>query len=344
MTFQLTSTGTLGTARLVDARKGRVAYAPSPDASGEDTIAFVVNDGVDDRQHRVAGRLRIRVTPVDDAPVVAPASMTTEEDTPLRGSVTMTDVDGDALALSVASVPDQATVTIDDAGRGAFVLTPARDFHGEIAFTVVASETAADRLRSAPATVRVTVSARNDAPSTRPVSLQTNEDTPVDGQPRASDIDGDTLRWSVPNQPSGGTVTMDAATGRFTYAPRKNSSGADAFTFVVDDGNGGTATGRVDVVVLPVDDPPVGIPGEIVAPRNGRAAGKLLGRDPEGNPLTFRIVEPPRVGRLTLLDDKTGEYAIIIDRGTKGSTAPFRFVVEAGGKTSEPVTVVVRIE
>ncbi|MBM4283468.1 MAG: tandem-95 repeat protein, partial [Deltaproteobacteria bacterium] len=344
LTFQLTSTGTLGTATLLDARTGRVAYTPRGDAFGDDVIGFVVNDGVDDRRHRVVGRLMVTIKPVDDAPVAADAEIETTEDTPVRATVTMNDVDGDALTLALAAPPANATVVVEDGPRGVLAVTPARDFFGQLAVSVLATETASGRLRSTPATVRVTVKPVNDAPATGSLSLHTAEDTPLEGQPLASDIDRDTLRWAVTKQPAAGSVTMDAQTGKFTYTPRKNTYGNDGFVFVVDDGNGGTAGGRVDVAVSPVDDPPVGIPGELAAPRNGRAAGKLQGRDPEGDPLTFRIVDEPATGSVKLLDEKTGDYAFSVQGGTKGSMAPFRFVVEAGGKTSEPVTVVVRIE
>jgi hypothetical protein len=344
LTFQLTSTGGLGTATMLDVRTGRVSYVPRQDASGDDVVTFAVTDGVNDPSHRVPGRLLISVQPVNDAPVVAETTIVTNEDTPVRGTIAMTDVDGDAVLLSVVDGPARGSATVENAARGAVLVTPARDFHGELSFTVAATETGAARLRSVPAVVRVNVQPVNDAPLTSPLSLRTDEDVPVSGQPKATDIDRDVLRWSVTRQPAMGSVTMDAQKGSFTYTPRKNIYGADFFIFAVDDGAGGTASARVDVTVRPADDPPVGIPGELVVSRNGRAAGRLLGRDPEGDALSFRIVDPPTVGTLKLLDEKTGDYAFSITGGTKGKTAPFRFVVDAGGKTSEPTTVVIRIE
>jgi VCBS repeat-containing protein len=344
LTFKLTSTGTLGTATLLDARTGRVAYKPNKDVFGDDVVGFEVNDGVDDRRHRVAGRLVVSIKPVDDAPVAGDASAETNEDTPAHGTVTMTDVDGDALALTIVKQPDNGVARVDDAAHGTFVVEPTRDFNGETSFVVAATETASGRLVSAPATVRVKVKPVNDAPATRGLALRANEDTPVNGAVAASDIDRDTLRFIVAKQPGSGVVTLDAQSGRLSYTPRKNTHGADFFVVTVDDGAGGSADARVDVSVVPVDDAPVAIPGELMSPRNGRATGKLLGRDPEGDALTFRIVEPPAVGKLKLLDEKTGDYAFSIEGGAKGTTAPFRFVVEAGGKKSEPVTVVIRIE
>jgi hypothetical protein len=344
VTFKLTSTGNLGKATLLDARTGRVAYSPNKDAFGDDVIGFEVNDGVDDRRHRVAGRLTVTVQPVDDAPVAADAAAETDEDTVGRGRVTMTDVDGDALALTIVKPPEQGTARIEDAAQGTFAVEPARDFHGELSFVVAAAETASGRLTSSPATVRVKVKPVNDPPACRGISLSTKEDTAVNGAVVATDIDRDTLRFLVTRQPEAGQVTLDAQSGKLSYTPRKNMYGSDSFVVTVDDGAGGSASASVDVSVSPVDDAPVAIPGELMAPRNGRAVGRLQGRDPEGNPLTFRIVEPPSLGTLKLLDEKSGEYAFAIQGGPKGRTAPFRFVVNAGGKTSEPVTVIIRIE
>jgi hypothetical protein len=105
-----------------------------------------------------------------------------------------------------------------------------------------------------------------------------------------------------------------------------------------------TAGARVDITIAAVDDAPAAIPGDLLAPRSGRVTGRLLGRDPEGNALTFRIVEGTSVGQVKLLDPKTGEYAFSVDGGPKGKVVTFRFVVEAGGKVSEPEQVRVRIE
>ena len=60
----------------------------------------------------------------------------------------------------------------------------------------------------------------------------------------ASDADGDTLKYQVVENrridgPQHGTVTIDQATGTFTYDPDEGYTGPDEFTVEVSDDTGG---------------------------------------------------------------------------------------------------------
>ncbi|MCA1683923.1 MAG: tandem-95 repeat protein, partial [Actinobacteria bacterium] len=70
----------------------------------------------------------------------------------------------------------------------------------------------------------------------------------------ANDIDpeGDTLTAGAASDPVGGTVTLNPD-GSFTYTPDAGFAGLDTFTYVVSDGNGGSDTGNVTMVVGPFD-------------------------------------------------------------------------------------------
>jgi VCBS repeat-containing protein len=52
----------------------------------------------------------------------------------------------------------------------------------------------------------------------------------------ATDVDGDTLTYSVAVEPTLGTLVLNATTGGYTYTPFTNANGADTFTFQVNDG------------------------------------------------------------------------------------------------------------
>jgi hypothetical protein len=72
----------------------------------------------------------ITVTPVDDFPVAVSDRDTTNEDTPLSGSVRGNDTlsgDGGNL-ISVVDPPNHGTLTLDTAGN--FTYTPAANFNG----------------------------------------------------------------------------------------------------------------------------------------------------------------------------------------------------------------------
>ena len=56
-----------------------------------------------------------------------------------------------------------------------------------------------------------------------------------------------------------GTVAIDPSSTSVTYSPGADYNGPDSFTYVVDDGLGGTDTGTVSVTVTPTNDPPVAV-------------------------------------------------------------------------------------
>ena len=59
---------------------------------------------------------------------------TTDEDKPVSGKVSATDVDGDALTFAKGSDPAHGSVTVDD--KGNWTYTPAKDYNGPDSFTI----------------------------------------------------------------------------------------------------------------------------------------------------------------------------------------------------------------
>ena len=72
----------------------------------------------------------IKVNAVNDAPVAANDSATTDEDTPITIPVLSndSDVDGDSLALGIFTGATHGTVS--DRGDGTFEYTPNKDYNG----------------------------------------------------------------------------------------------------------------------------------------------------------------------------------------------------------------------
>jgi hypothetical protein len=62
-----------------------------------------------------------------------------------------------------------------------------------------------------------------------------------------SDPDGDTLTITALTQPANGSVVNNGSD--VTYTPRNNFRGNDTFTYTISDGNGGTDTATVTVII-----------------------------------------------------------------------------------------------
>jgi hypothetical protein len=171
----------------------------------------------DDGQATSSFTVQVTVLPVNDPPVITPFSLTTDEDTPSHFTAQTSDIDGDL-------------ITVD---RNSY--TPAADFHGSDSFVIIAT----DGQATSSFTVQVTVLPVNDPPVITPFSLTTDEDTPIDFCVETSDIDGD-------------SVSID----RNRYEPPADFNGSDSFAIIADDGQT-TSSFTVQVIVLPVNDPPV---------------------------------------------------------------------------------------
>ena len=105
----------------------------------------------------------------------------------------------------------------------------------------------------------LTVNAVNDAPTAADGAASTDEDSPIipGTLPAASDIEGDSVTYALgATHAANGTVVV-YADGTFDYSPNENFNGEDSFSFVVDDGNGGSNEYSYTVTVDPVNDAPL---------------------------------------------------------------------------------------
>ncbi len=125
-----------GQGSLTDNGDGTVTFTPAPDFNGTATISYTVSDGqggTANAQHVIT------VRPVNDAPVANPDSDTTPFNTAITVDLIAndSDVDGDPLTVTAASVPaGQGSLT--DNGDGTVTFTPAPGFSGTatIAYTI----------------------------------------------------------------------------------------------------------------------------------------------------------------------------------------------------------------
>jgi Ca2+-binding RTX toxin-like protein len=97
----------------------------------------------------------------------------------------------------------------------------------------------------------------NRAPSVLPTqSLAGSEDQAISGSVAATDPDGDALAWSLTSGPTHGSLTLDTATGLFTYTPEANWAGDDTFSVAVTDSVGASVSQTITLSVAPTADVP----------------------------------------------------------------------------------------
>ena len=152
----------------------------------------------------------------------------------------------------------------------------------------------------------VTLSASFDpaagpTPNTAPVadnqSIVTDEDTAVAIALTGSDTDGDALSFVVATNPANGTLSGTAP--NLTYTPNANFNGSDSLTFTVDDGNGGSASGSVNLSVNAVEDAPTADDQSLSLLEDNSLALTLSGIDNDGDTLNFTVTSGPSNGSLS---------------------------------------------
>ncbi|MFI8609984.1 cadherin-like domain-containing protein, partial [Pseudomonas sp. NPDC077649] len=198
----------------------------------------------------------VEIRGVNDAPTAADGSASTDEDTPiLTGSLpAASDIEGDTVTYTLGSTsPSNGTVVVY--ADGTFDYTPNANFNGEDSFSFVVDD---GNGGSNEYNYSLTINAVNDAPTAADGSASTDEDTPIltGSLPAASDIEGDTVTYTLGStSPSNGTVVV-YADGTFDYTPNANFNGEDNFSFVVDDGNGGSNEYNYSLTINAVNDAP----------------------------------------------------------------------------------------
>ncbi|MDP3927380.1 MAG: tandem-95 repeat protein, partial [Hydrogenophaga sp.] len=228
---------------------GTFVYRPSADYHGLDAISFTVGDGTVD----VPATLALVVESVNDAPTIAPRTLTLLEDGELAIDFLtgVIDVDGDTLTVTITSGPQHGT--LNQQADGTFVYRPSADYHGNDAISFSVS----DGTVEVPATLALVIESVNDAPVAVDDLVVTDEDNTIRLYPMANDhdVDGDMLQLRLLSQPAHGTLVRHADNS-FSYTPVAHWSGEDSFSYVLNDGWLDSATATVRIVVNPVADAP----------------------------------------------------------------------------------------
>jgi len=314
---------------------GVFQYLPEFNYVGTDCFTYTVSDGNGGTD---TATVTITFRPVNDAPTLNYCEVNTQEDTPVTGALDAWDPDGDALMYRVVTVPGKGTMDLD-AATGSFTYTPSANTNGSDSFQAVAND---GQLDSNTLFVNVFISRVNDAPIATNGVLETAEDTPAVGKLQASDIDGDTLTYSIVSQGQLGAVVVDPVTGDFTYTPDTNANGADTFTFKVNDGVYDSNTATVTVTINAVNDVPVAVDGTLETAEDAPATGTLQAGDIDDDALTFVLAGQAHNGTVVITNPATGAYRYTPNTGFAGDDA-FTFTASDGNATSNTATVSVSI-
>jgi uncharacterized protein (TIGR03437 family) len=268
---------------------GRI-YTPTSNYSGPDSFTFRVTDSANATANAT---FSITVNAVNDAPTAQNQSVSTAQNTAKAITLGGSDIDSNNLTFSIIGQPSHGSVSGgSSAGR---TYTPANGYSGPDSFTFRVS----DGSLTADGTVSINVAAgaSNDPPTVTDENVTTNEDTPKQITLQATDPDGDSLTFQMMSAPSKGSLAGGGATRMYT--PNPDVNGPDAFTFRVDDGKGGSATGTVNIMITPVNDAPKAQNQSVSTQKNKQLPVTLSGTDVDGDALTFSLLSSPSHGAVS---------------------------------------------
>ena len=157
------------------------------------------------------------------------------------------DEDGDEISLVSAS-SNQSNGIIDvNVNKGTIAYIPAPEFTGSetIFYTIT------DGTDQSLGVLYVTVE-ENTIPVANPMSVSTTQEISVDIDLSGSDVNSDSLFYSLVDNPSNGVVSV-SGDGKTIYTPNSGFFGSDSFSFKVNDGMDDSSTASVTINVTSND-------------------------------------------------------------------------------------------
>ncbi|ULE33674.1 Ig-like domain-containing protein [Mycobacterium sp. IDR2000157661] len=183
----------------------------------------------------------------------------------VTGSAQFTDPDGDTLSYVGTGATARGSVIV--AADGSFVYTPAKIARLAAAKVSASPDAKQDHFTitaydghggATSIVVTVPIEAKNTAPVTSP-TIGDFANGVLTGSVNGTDVDGDSLTYSVTSQGGKGSVAVNATTGAFTYTPTadartaasatSNDVDTDTFVITVSDGRGGSVDQTITVDV-----------------------------------------------------------------------------------------------
>lgn len=199
------------------------------------------------------------------------------------------------------------------------------------------------------ATMGLSIQGDNNPPTLASPQLKaTNEDTPFSFSVQsASDIDADSLTYSIVTAPVHGTLSGCLESNNIlncNYTPSANFFGEDSFTYRAWDGESFSNTALVKITINPVNDPPTLATGPAleVLEDSILSFDLVAGEDIENDTLTYIITSTPAHGNLTCTGG-TSRSCIYTPSADYFGTDSFSYKVNDGNLDSNTVTVSINV-
>ncbi|MHA7826217.1 MAG: tandem-95 repeat protein, partial [Roseovarius sp.] len=342
-TLEFISVGDAEFGNAFETQNGLLQFAPVEHVNGDVVYSYRISDG----RLSTTGEFVVHYAAVNDAPLaVDDTGFVVNEDQPLSidfAALTANDLDVEGDAFSVVEVFDGDNGDVVAVGETA-VFTPRHDYFGNAKFKYIVEDVHGAR---AVGEAFITVLPVDDVPvivADAPLELNEDGETIIDANLfLANDIDPDNGVLTL--EGLSGPHLEDLGAGLYRFAPDANANGTYQLSYTVANQYGVTASGSVDINVLPVPDAPEA-QGDFLRSFEDLTfsilQSDLLANDldADGDALTVTDVTSGEDVAVTLEDDGTIRIAPSAD--FNGMTS-FAYTVEDPDGLSSTATVDVEI-
>jgi len=234
-----------GILRIVEPQ---LTYVPDEDyLGGYDSFTFKARD-----VHGAMSDLAIVNIIVNDVPVAEPDAYPATEDTELIVDAELGVLANDDNIVEVppfkaekVSGPSHGELHLEE--DGSFTYMPEANYNGVDTFTYKACE---GSVCSNVATVTINIAAVNDAPVAKDSSETIMQGEILEFELQASDVDGDTLTYTIVQEPEHGILICRGP--QCAYIPEAGWFGVDTLVFKVSDGELESNEATVEIIVNPL--------------------------------------------------------------------------------------------
>jgi VCBS repeat-containing protein len=318
---------------LVIQLNGQFTYQPNKGFVGSDSFSFTASNAYGSS---APATFSLQVDAAPNLPPVANnRTFTLPQGQPLSGQMTGFDPENQPFTISVVQMPSHGNLTIQQ--NGMFTYTPVSNFSGADNFKFTVND---GRSTSAQATIQLQVnSVVNQVPQATSGNFSLNEGDQINSKVTGNDPENQLLTFAVGTLPAHGALGF-LNNGTFTYTPNNNYSGPDSFTFTVNDGVHTSTPATINLQVNAVNQAPAAGSTSALAKPGVPLNGQLLGNDPEGQPLTFAVVNHPSNGIVQV--QPNGAYTYTSTSGYLGDDS-FTFAVSDGVNVSQAATISITV-
>jgi predicted small secreted protein len=233
-----------------------ITYIPNKDYNGEDTFAFIANDGQADSKEAV---ITLDINPINDKPTARDDKAKLDEDTQITIDPLSNDSDVD-----IATNQDKLTITnITQPKNGkakikenTIIYTPNPNFNGSDSITYTIEDKAK---ASTTAKIDIAINPVNDAPIAKDdnITIKQNEQKKIYVLDNDTDVDtktnGDVIKTDkISIQPKHGKAIVKNNT--IVYTPNKDYTGNDVLEYAISDKHNATSKAKLYITVRELTD------------------------------------------------------------------------------------------